>query len=82
MSTSLAEFIGDKLLARLGSVPGEKGQSSAGSEASEAVEELESAAGEALGSTPFLKPLPLMQLLASDEDLCLAPAAIANPASA
>ena len=78
MSTSLVEFIGDKLLARLGSVPGEKGQSSAGSEASEAVEELESAAGEALGSTPFLKPPPL----ASDEDLCLAPAVIANPASA
>lgn len=74
MLTSLAEFSGDKLRARLGSVAGEKGQSSAGSEQSEAVDELESA-GEARGSTPFLTTdAALTQLSTSDVELCLAPA--------
>ena len=73
MLTSLAELTGDTLRARLGSVPGEKGQSSPGSEHSEAVDELEST-GEALASTPFRTTEALMQLSASEDELGRAPA--------
>ena len=53
MAPTLARFSGDKLRARFGgSVTGEKGLSSTGSEHSEAVEEVE--CGESLKSTPFL----------------------------
>ena len=78
MLTSLAEFTGDKLRARLGSAPGENGQSSAGSEQSDAVDELESI-GEALGSTPLRTTDTLIQLSASEDELCLAPEKPSSP---
>jgi len=53
MVPTLARFSGDKLLARFGgSVTGENGLSSTGSEHSEVVEDVE--CGESLKSTPFL----------------------------
>ena len=53
MVPTLDRFSGDKLLARFGgSVTGEKGLSSTGSEPSEAVEDVE--CGEPLKSIPFL----------------------------
>ena len=78
MLTSFAEFAGDKLRARLGSVPGENGQSSAGSEHSDAVEEVEST-GEALGSTPLRTADALMQLSTSEDELCRAPEKPSSP---
>lgn len=71
--TSFAEFSGEALRDRFGSDEGgSKGQSSAGSEHSEVVEEFEST-GEALCSTLALAADEFIQLSRSLHEFCLAP---------